>query len=188
MSRYLTAENTDFLPAGMDLPSPATVIRASALIDAECRREIGLKTYTERVPLTTGYGHLTYKPIREIVAVRGRAAYGLTGDNTFGVPELAEIPLTSLDVNRETGSFSCVGSAFGIPYTELEVEYVSGYDPIPDNVKVVCGMLIEKMAAGYDQNVKLKKDFDFTIEYFGNSLLTAEMCDLLAPYKVISFR
>lgn len=187
MSRYLTAEDTDFLPGGKE-PNLATIIRASALIDAECRREIGLKTYVDRVSLTNGHGHLTYAPVQSVIAVRGRPAYGLTGDSFFGAPELTEIPTNSLDVNRETGSFSCNGSAFGIPYTELEVEYTSGYDPIPEAVKVACGLLIEKLSAGFDQNVKLKKDFDFTIEYFGGGLVTPEIADLLAPYKLVSFR
>lgn len=51
MSRYLEVTDIDYVPAGVKLTEPL-IIRASAIIDGRCKREIGVKTYTERISLT----------------------------------------------------------------------------------------------------------------------------------------
>ncbi|GGF72926.1 hypothetical protein GCM10010912_17660 [Paenibacillus albidus] len=187
MSQYLTLEDTDYVPAGTALALPL-IIRASAIIDGRCKREIGVTTYTERIPLTNQRGHLSYYPVKEVTAVKGRAAYGITGDNFFGAPEFTEADLSVLDVNKEIGSLLCGGSPFGAPYAELEVTYTSGWDPIPDKVKVACGLIVAQLSGNPDTNVKSKKDFDFSIEYFGNDMITPEIADLLSEYQHRSFR
>ncbi|MEK4881434.1 MULTISPECIES: hypothetical protein [Paenibacillus] len=187
MTRYLTTEDTDYVPAGVVLTLPL-IIRASAIIDGRCRREIGVKSYSERIPLTNQRGHLSYYPVKEITEVKGRAAYGITGDNFFGAPGFVETDLSVLDVDKEIGSLTCGNSQFGAPYAEIEVTYTSGWDPIPDKVKVACGLLIAQLSGNSNTNVKLKKDVDSTIEYFGNSLITPEIADLLSEYQYCSFR
>lgn len=187
MSQYLTVEDTDYVPAGVVLTLPL-IIRASAIIDGRCRREIGVKSYTERIPLTNQRGHLSYYPVKEITEVNGRAAYGITGDNFFGAPDFVTADLTTFDVDREIGTVMCGGSPFGMPYAELEVTYTSGWDPIPDKVKVACGLIIAQLSVNSNTNVKLKKDVDSTIEYFGNNMITPEIADLLSDYQHSSFR
>jgi hypothetical protein len=187
MSQYLTTEDTDIVPVGVVLTLPL-IIRASAIIDGRCRREIGVKSYTERIPLTNQRGHLSYYPVKEISEVNGRSAYGITGDNFFGIPGFVTADLTTLDVDKEIGTVMCGGSPFGMPYAELEVTYTSGWDPIPDKVKVACGLIIAQLSANSNTNVKLKKDVDSTIEYFGNNMITPEIADLLSEYQYCSFR
>lgn len=187
MSQYLTIADTDYVPAGVSLNIPL-IIRASAIIDGRCKREIGVTTYSERIPLTDQRGHLSYYPVKDVTEVKGRTAYGITGDNFFGVPGFAETDLSALDVDKEIGAVLCGGSPFGTPYDELEVTYTSGWDPIPDKVKVACGLLIAQLSSSSSSNVKMRKDVDSTIEYFGNDMITPEIADLLSEYQHRSFR
>jgi hypothetical protein len=89
---------------------------------------------TERIPLTEMMrGHLSYCPVLEVSALKGRPKYGLTGSNFFGPPPFEEIPdLSVLDVDKSIGSLWCGSSPFGSPYMELVVTYSSGWEPIPD--------------------------------------------------------
>jgi hypothetical protein len=187
MSQYLTTEDTDYVSSEAALTIPL-IIRASAIIDGRCKREIGLKEYTERIRLTDQRGHLSYYPVKDVTAIKGRAAYGITGDNFFGAPGFTEAVLSILDVDKEIGAVLCGGSPFGAPYTELEVTYTSGWNPIPDKVKVACGLLVSQLAGISNSNVKTKKDVDSTIEYFGNNMITPEIADLLSEYQYCSFR
>ncbi|MEK3699351.1 hypothetical protein NYE33_20475 [Paenibacillus sp. FSL R10-2199] len=187
MSQYLATTDTDYVPAGVALTTPL-IIRASAIIDGRCKREIGVTTYSERIPLTDQRGHLSYYPVKDVTAVKGRAAYGITGDNFFGAPGFADADLSALDVDKEIGAVFCGGSPFGAPYAELEVTYTSGWDPIPDKVKAACGLLIAQLSSSSNSNVKMRKDVDSTIEYFGNDMITPEIADLLSEYQHRSFR
>lgn len=189
MSAYLELTDTDFAPEGVTLTVPL-IIRASSIIDGYCKRAIGVTTRKERIPLTDQQrGHLSYYPVIEVTTLKGKAQYGWTGDNFFGPPAFQEIAdLSILDVDKETGSLSCGASMFGAPYTELEVTYSSGWDPIPDDVKVACGIIIGQIQSTPNPNVKAKKDFDFSIEYFGNSMISPEVDLLLSKYRLISMR
>jgi hypothetical protein len=190
MSQYLILDgsDSDFYPVGIT-PTIAQVIRASAVIDAYCKREIGSKSYTERIPLTAAQrGHLTCWPVISVTSAQGRAAQGIMG-GFFGPPGFEDIPdLSLLDIDHSTGSLWCGGSPFGMPYSELEVTYTSGWEPIPEKVKVACGLLIGKLATNQDSNVKSKKDFDLSIEYFGSGMVTPEIADLLSEYQLMTFR
>jgi hypothetical protein len=183
MSEYLTTSEVDYVPAGVTLTKPL-IIRASAIIDGHCKRKISVESYTERVPLTElQRGHLSYYPVLDITVLRGRPKFGLRPDNFFGPPPLETISdISILDVDKEIGSLWCAYSPFGAPYLELELTYTSGWNPIPEEVKVACGLLVSQLASNPNPNVKAKKDFDFSIEYFGNNLVTPEIADLLSKY------
>ncbi|GGF86864.1 hypothetical protein [Paenibacillus aceti] len=187
MSKYLTVDDTDYFPTGT-VPTESLILRASAIIDGYCKRSISLSTYTERIPLTNGRGHLSYYPVMNVEEVKGRAAYGWTGDNFFGVSEFETVDPNYVDIDRRIGTVMCGGNLFGSPYTELEVTYSSGWDPIPEKVKVACGLLVGQVASNPNSNVKAKKDFDFSIEYFGSGMVNPEIADLLSEYKIRSFR
>ena len=194
MSAYLViGTDADYCTATL---TASLILRASAIIDGYCKRKITVESYTERIPLTDRNdweqgqrGHLSYYPAVEVTALKGRPKYYLTGINFFGPPTFEDITdLTILDVNPNTGAVWCGYSIFGVPYTELEVTYTSGWATIPDNVKVACGMIIDQLSTAANPNVKAKKDFDSSIEYFGNSRITPEIANLLSEYVVISFR
>lgn len=189
MSQYLTLEDDDkdYFPAGV-VPTLPLIIRASAIIDGRCKREIGMKTYTERIPLTNQRGHLSYYPVVEVKALKGRPSHGWTGDNLFGPPQMEDLDISYLDVDKEIGTVLCGSSPFGAAYSEIEVTYTSGWKTIPEKVKVACGMLVGLLASNPNSNVKTKKDFDFSIEYFSRSLITPEISDLLSEFELRFFR
>ncbi|MBE7901072.1 hypothetical protein [Paenibacillus polymyxa] len=188
MSQYLELTDSDFVPVGIKLTTPL-ILRASAVIDGRCKREIGVTTYTERIPLTDQQrGHLSYYPVVEVKEVKGRPKQGLMG-NFFGPPGFETITDTStIDIDKDIGTVWCGFSPFGSAYAELEVTYTSGWETIPDKVKVACGLIIGQLAANPNSNVKSKKDFDYSIEYFGNSMITPEIADLLYEFEHRSFR
>lgn len=181
MSAYLEITDTDYVPDGVTL-TQSLIIRASAIIDAYCKREISIKEYTERIPLTDrGVGHVSFSPVIELRSVKGRPTQGLLG-NIFGRPDFEPVDMSQLDIEKDTGFLSIGYSMFGIPYGELEVTYTSGWDPIPDKVKVACGLVVAKLVNNSNPNVKAKKDFDFSIEYFGNQIVSDEIAELLSEY------
>lgn len=187
MSQYLELTDSDYVTSGNEL-TLQSIIRASSIIDGYCKRSISVTSYTERVPLTEYQrGHLSYYPVLEVTELKGRPKHGMIGNNFFGPPQFEAIDISTLDVDKNTGSLWCGYSAFGTPYMELEVTYISGWNPIPDEVKVACGMVINQLTSNSD-NVKSKKDFDYTIEYFGNSLITPDVAAILSKYTLISFR
>lgn len=188
MSQYLTTSDTDYVGAGVELTIPL-IIRASALIDGYCNREIGPKSYIERIPLTPEQrGHVTYSPVIEVLEASGRAATGLMG-NYFGAPGFEPIhDLSVIDIDKRLGTIWCGCSPFGSVYAELEISYTSGWEVIPETVKVACGLLINQLTSNSNSNVKSKKDFDFSIEYFGNSMFTPEIADLLIEYRLLTYR
>lgn len=187
MSQYLTVDEIQYFPTGT-APTEGLIIRASAIIDGYCKRAISVSTYTERIPLTNGRGHLSYYPVVKIDEVKGRASYGLTGDAFFGTPGFEPVDPNYIDIDKEIGTVWCGSNLFGSPYTELEVTYSSGWDPIPEKVKVACGLLVGQIASNPNSNVKSKKDFDFSIEYFGGGMINPEISDLLSEYALRSFR
>lgn len=187
MSQYLSIDETDYFSIGTE-PSNRLIKRASAIIDGHCKRTIAISTYTERIPLTNGRGHLSYYPIVDVLEVKGRPTYGFTGDNFFGSPGFEIVDPTSIDVDKQIGTVLSGGSLFGSPFTEMELTYTSGWNPIPDNVKVACGLIVGLLVSNPNSNVKSKKDFDFSIEYFGSGVITPEIAELLSEYVVRSFR
>jgi hypothetical protein len=198
MSEYLKSTDTadaDYLPAGVILTKSLS-IRASSIIDGYCKRSLAVTSYTERVPLTdyqnmNSYqrGHLSYYPVIDVTLVKGRPLYNALTGNIFGPPPFEPInDLSILDIDKNIGNFICGFNIFGVPYSELEVTYTSGWATIPDAVKTACGMIITQLANNANPNVKTKKDFDFSIEYFGSSMISSEISDLLSPYILRSFR
>lgn len=187
MSQYLEVSDTDYVPEGIVLTLPL-IIRASAVIDGYCKREINVKQYIERIPLTSQRGHLSYYPVIDVVEANGRAGQGLMG-NFFGGPDFETITdLSVVDINKQIGTVVCGNSLFGVAYAELVVTYTSGWEMVPDKVKVACGLLIAQITNNPNSNVKAKKDFDYSIEYFGNNMITPEIADLLSEYTLRSFR
>ncbi|OPA77463.1 hypothetical protein BVG16_13490 [Paenibacillus selenitireducens] len=188
MSTYLTIDDSDYVANGVQLTMPL-IIRASAIIDGVCKRSIAITSYTERVPLTDNQrGHLSYYPVNDVTAVRGRPTHGITGIDIFGPPTFQDVSTDILDVDKPIGTLWCGYSLFGVPYSELEVTYTSGWEDIPEKVKVACGLIINQLASNPNPNVKAKKDFDLSIEYFSRNMVTPEISELLSEYVLRFFR
>ncbi|MMZ67024.1 hypothetical protein D1872_295650 [compost metagenome] len=110
------------------------------------------------------------------------------GENFFGAPEFEVVDPASIDVDKQIGTVICGGNLFGAPYSELEITYSSGWETVPEKVKVACGLIAGQISTNPNSNVKSKKDFDYSIEYFGGGMINPEVADLLSEYVLRSFR
>lgn len=196
MSAYITTADTDYVAAGVVL-TPALILQASAAIDAYCGRSIEVKSYTERIRLSDAFphrssypaGHVTYAPVVEIVSAKGRPKINAITGIFFGAPGFEDIPdLSIVDMDRRIGSFQMSSNPFGVPYAEIEITYRSGWETIPEEVKVACDMMINQIVSRPNADVKSKKDFDFSVEYFSSGRMTPDIASLLSDYVLHRFR
>ena len=182
----------------------AWVIAASAIVDAHCRRAtLGVAQYTERLLTTTGRPtvRLTYLPLAvvspatsAIVSARARYAAPRRGEwiydemaweaaAAFRLPgSWTDLNPTDLDASYETGDTTLPVNALGWGFSEVEVVYTAGLDPIPDPVKVACVQLVKNAQAMPALNVRKGFMDKMRLEYFSETLLDQKVRALLAPY------
>jgi hypothetical protein len=71
----------------------------------------------------------------------------------------------------------------GWAFTEIEVVYTAGFDPVPDKVKVACAQLVKNAQATPALNVKKNVAPDgMQFWYFADSLVDDMVRELLAPF------
>jgi len=185
----------------------AWVTAASAIIDAHCRRAtLAVAQYTERLRTESGQRpvRLTYLPLAAvapatsaIVSARARYATSRRGDlvsipedalcdvaYAFGVPgSWVNLNVPDLDAFPDTGEVTFPINVLGWTFTELEIVYTAGLDPLPDTVKVACAQVIKNAQATPALNVKRNVIPDrMQLMYFADSLLDQTVQALLAPY------
>ncbi len=181
----------------------AWVTAASAMIDAHCRRPTLLSaSYTERLRVSER-GQcclLSYGPVVSVAAVRARyqalradggcslpasdgtdllaecAAFGLPGAWTTVDP-------ATLDVELSTGTVRFAGSVMGMRFGEAEVTYTAGMAAVTDAVKTACAQLVKNAQATPGLNVRSTRVDTLQMQYFGDSLLDAQVGALLRPYR-----
>jgi hypothetical protein len=184
--------------------APAWVTAASAIVDAHCRRAtLAVSQYTERLLVTTGRNtvRLTYLPLvavspatSAIVSARARDATPRRGewaydDVAWEAAAVFRIPGTWTDLNPadmessyETGDTTLPVNALGWGFSEVEVVYTAGLDPIPVPVKVACAQLVQNAQAMPALNVRKGFLDKMRLEYFSETLLDEKVRSLLAPY------
>jgi hypothetical protein len=177
---------------------------ASAIIDAHCRRAtLAVSQYMERLRVAQGRNAVraTYLPMvaippatSAIASARGRYASPRRGEwvneetaweaaTAFGLPGTwTTLDVSKLDVCAETGQIELPMNALGWSFTELEIVYTAGLDPIPGGVKVACAQLVKNAQATPALNMKRGMLDRITLEYFEDSLLDESVRALLAPY------
>jgi hypothetical protein len=184
--------------------APAWVLAASAIIDAHCRRaSLGVTQYTERLRVAADRNtvRVTYLPLvtvapatSPIVTARARYADPRRGEWVYEeiVWEAAaafRLPGTWTDLNAgdlevfgETGEVRLPLNALGWGFSEIEVMYTAGLDPVPDTVKVACVQLVKNAQAMPALNVRKGFLDRMRLEYFAEALLDESVRALLAPY------
>jgi hypothetical protein len=188
----LTAETTD-----------DWVEMASALMDAHCRRQSLLVTqYVERMRLTAGSQavRLSYLPLTPqgaatspLVGVRVR--YGRPRRGELQDPMLAQVALAfgipgswsvldpaHVDLNVANGEVTFPANLLGLNYNEVEVTYTAGVAIVPPAIKVACAQIVKNAQATPAMNVKGSKIDTLQMQYFGGSLVDANVQKILAPY------
>jgi hypothetical protein len=181
------------------------VTAASAIVDAHCRRvTLGIAQYMERLRTDNGRRplRLTYLPLNPlapatspIVSARARYAMPRRGELpneadgwdvalAFGIPGTwVDLNVADLDVFLETGEVTLPVNALGWTFTEIEIAYTAGLDPLPDAVKVACAQLVKNAQATPALNVKRNVFPDrMQLMYFSDSLLDETVQSLLAPF------
>lgn len=181
------------------------VTAASAIMDAHCRRiTLAVATYKERMRTENGRRplRLTYLPLNPvapatspIVSVQARYATPRRGEMeydaivwdaaiAFGIPGTwLQLNVADLDVFSETGEVTLPINVLGWTFTEIEIVYTAGLNPIPDVVKVACAQLVKNAQATPALNVKRNVLPDrMQLMYFSDSLLDETVQSLLAPF------
>jgi hypothetical protein len=190
---------------GLEATTPAHLVAAaSALIDSYCRRTtLAVAEYVERLRLDPGRNTVraSYLPLvavapatTPIVAARGRYGIPRRGDNpsgelAFDVAQVFSLPgswtqidSSAIDYFSQTGELALPLNPLGLWYSELELTYTAGLDPLLDLVKSACAQLVRNAQATPALNVKMGKLDRFRLDYFSDSLLDENIRRLLAPY------
>jgi hypothetical protein len=179
------------------------VVLASGMIDAYCRRASVLATqYVERVRIVEGSQtvRLSYLPLLPLgpatiplLTVRGRYTRPRRGElwpvgldavaYAFSLPGAwTQVDPASIDFMPDTGELTLPYNVLGLPYSEVEVTYTAGCAAVPQAVKIACAQLVKNSQATPGLNVKSSKMDTMWMQYFSNSLMDAQVQQLLRPY------
>jgi hypothetical protein len=196
---YLSAEEYEQFELEATTPA-AWVQAASALIDAHCRRpSLGVQQYSERVHLLQGRPvvRLSYLPLATttLISVRGRYGVPRRGESdanaefAVGIARAYSLPGTwtaldvgSIDVCCESGELTLPANALGLGFNEVEVTYTAGLTEIPSAVKAACAQIVRNALATPALNVRAGQLDRMHVQYFADTLLSADVCALLAPW------
>jgi len=176
---------------------------ASGMIDAYCRRAGILATqYVERLRVVEGSQtvRLSYLPLLAVapatlplVMLRGRYMRPRRGElwpvgldlvaYAFSLPGAwTQVDPGSIDFMPDTGELTLPYNVLGLPYSEIEVTYTAGCAAVPVPVKIACAQLVKNAQTTPGLNVKTTKMDTMWMEYFSNSLMDAQVQQLLRPY------
>ena len=196
---------SEYVAYGLEATTaPAWVTAASAMVDAYCRRTtLAVVQYTERLRVLDrrNTARLTYLPLAPvapatsaIVSARARYAPSRRGEvpgedmaweaaAAFGLPgSWTDLNVADMDAALETGEISLPLTVLGWGYSEVEIVYTAGVDPIPEAVKVACAQLVKNAQATPALNVKRGALDRMHLEYFEDALVDSSVQALLAPY------
>lgn len=202
MNYLAPAEYEDFgLEAHTQL---AWLTAASNLIDAHCRRTtLGVAQYQERLRVSPDRNSIrvSYVPllsvapaVTPIISARGRYNLPRRGDSpfadfasdisfAFGLPGTwSDIDPATIDVFASTGELTMPINALGLGFSELELVYTAGLDPIPQAIKTACAQIVRNAQATPALNIRAGNLDQMHLEYFSDSLIDSTVRKLLAPY------
>jgi hypothetical protein len=182
----------------------AWITAASAMIDAHCRRAtLAVAQYTERLLVGAGRNtvRVTYLPLVAVAPaaspiVSARARYGEPRRGewpyedmawevaaAFGLPGTwTDLNVADLDVSPDTGEIRLSVNALGWSFSEIELVYTAGLDPLPNTVKTACAQLVKNAQATPALNVRMGYMDKMRLQYFSDALLDQSVRALLAPY------
>lgn len=183
MNAYLTESEIDIyctLVAGVSMEH---VEAATALIEAHKGRVLTPVEYTERInlrlkkPAWEMRGKLNHYPRISIDKIVGKA------QSPFGRADI-EYDASALDFDSDDSLyFSFVPPRTMIyhkPPTDLRITYTSGYEEIPDEAKIACGLLASNIKQmGGVLKWKTRDDYDIRVTLADEGIMTNEVKRLL---------
>ena len=90
--------------------------------------------------------------------------------------------VADLDVFASTGEVTLPLNVLTWTFTEVEIVYTAGFDPIPDAVQVACVQIIKNAQATPAVNVKKGVVDKMQLWYFADTLVDDTVRELLAPF------
>ena len=88
----------------------------------------------------------------------------------------------SFDLFPATGEITLMPNPLALPCDQLEITYTAGLDPVGEAVMQACAMVVRNALATPSLHVKASAVDRMHMEYFSDSLLDANVRQLLAPY------
>ena len=196
-------DTSEYEQYGLSEKTPeALVAAASELIDAHCRRTtLAVAQYTERFRLGKANAvRLSYLPLvvtdganSAIVQMRTRCGTAsrdwfdmeplqreLQAFATPGIWQAQDV--SNLDVNATTGEVLFGSPVLGFPASEVELTYTAGYAITPEQVKQACAMVVRNALATPALNVRASNVDRLHMQYFSDSLLDANVKEMLTQY------
>ncbi|HEY7096301.1 MAG TPA: hypothetical protein VH437_06240 [Terriglobales bacterium] len=196
---------TEFESYGLEPDTAvAWITAASAIIDAHCRRAtLAVAQYDERLRMMPDRNtvRVTYLPLTNvapattpIISVMGRYSLPRRGESplaelsadvstAFGLPGVwVAMDPASIDFDTHTGELTLPSNALGFGFSEVEIVYTAGVDPLPSAVKSACAQIVRNAQATPALNVRASSLDRMHLEYFSDSLADTTVRSLLAPY------
>ncbi len=190
---------------GLDATTPsALVAQASSMIDAHCRRAtLNVAQYEERIRLSPDRNtvRLTNLPLAPLspattplVSAQGRYCIPRRGEwpfddlrldvaLTFGLPGTwTAIDIAAIDYFANTGELTLPLNIVGLWFSEIDVVYTAGLNPIPDVVKFACAQIVRNAQATPALNVKSGQVDRMAMQYFADTLVDHSVIAMLDPY------
>lgn len=180
------------------------ITTASTLIDSHCRRSsLSATEYVERMRLNSGSQtvRVSYLPLvaiapatNPLLSARARYARPRRGEMAdpfleqaawaFSLPgSWTAVDVNTVDFFNETGELTFARNVLGLAYNEVEVTYTAGLETIPNGVKVACAQIVRNAQATPALNVRMNRIDTMQVQYFSDSLIDAQVAQLLAPYR-----
>jgi hypothetical protein len=143
-------------------------------------------TYLPLAALAPAISPIVAARARYALPRRGEAAYADISSDVamaFGLPGTwSDLPAGDVEYCRETGELTLPVNALGLGFSELEIVYTAGLDPLPDAVRVACSQIVKNAQATPALNVRAGTLDRMHLEYFSDSLLDQSVRGLLAPF------
>jgi hypothetical protein len=200
---YLAA--SELQTYGLDATTPqALVAAASSLIDAHCRRtSLNVTQYEERIRMIQdrNTARLSYLPLTAVapatsplISAQGRYCIPRRGELAiddlridialaFGLPGIwTAIDITSIDLFAATGELTLPLNIVGLWFSEVDIVYTAGLNPIPDVVKFACAQIVKNLQATPALNVRTGQVDRMAMSYFSDTLIDQTVATMLAPF------
>jgi len=101
----------------------------------------------------------------------------------FGLPgQWIALDPASIDFCAATGELSLPLGALGLGFSEIEVTYTAGLDPIPNALKFACAQIVRNAQATPALNVRAGTIDRMHLEYFSDALMDSSARAMLVPY------
>ncbi len=196
---------TEYQTYGLEANTPqAVVAAASSLIDGHCRRaSLNVTQYEERIRIEPDRNtvRVTYLPLvalapatLPLVSAQGRYCIPRRGEwpfddlrldvaLTFGLPGVwTAIDVSAIDFFAATGELTLPLNIVGLWFSEVDIVYTAGLNPVPDTVKFACAQIVKNMMATNGINVKSSQIDKLAMQYFSDTLIDQTVQQMLAPY------